>query len=161
MPESTLLEPLERFVEASNKLAKAQYEASRAAAKRSAEAYRRYVENMASLQQDAQRRWQETGKSLSDGQQEAGQEGDPQTYYSNLSTTYIRAAQNIQDDYQARCAETYETHLNELESAQKDAEKQFMEAYREYLRTKQEAWATLDVNAIVDAAAIARYQNYV
>jgi hypothetical protein len=161
MPESTLLEPLERFVEASNKLAKAQYQARGAAAKRTAEAYRRYLESISSLQQETQRRWQDTGASLSDGQQEDAQESDPQARYSNLYATYVRAAQNIQEDYETRFSEVHQNYLTELEVAQKDSETQFLEAYREYLRTKQEAWAQLDINAIVNAAAITRYQNYV
>jgi esterase/lipase len=160
MPENALLEPLEYFVEASTKLAQAQEEASTAADKSYADAYRRYLDSMATLQEDVQKQWQEVGRSLSTGQSEIAQDVDAQRYQPALSANYMRAAKNIEDDYRDRCTTAYRTYLNELQSVQKETKKQFLDAYRAYLRAKQDAWTKLDVNAIADATAVMQYRNY-
>jgi len=153
-PAALQLEVIRRFGDIDLNYMLARQEAWLAARRRLEAAERRHAEALAALQNDVQTK---LGQAYQRGVDawDAGQPGDTWNQYQDLNRQYMAATGAIYDEACARFAESVRALNKEVEDAGKELNEVSRSAYRNYLSSLQDAWRALDVDAVVEAYAIA------
>ena len=144
-PESIV----KHFWEINTRYGQAMQEGQLIAQKRWEQAQRNYWTGLASLTEDTQKRYREAHVNHVQAVQEAFGQQDAQTRCTESYRDYISTLQGLREEVQKGLTEKYRNWTDELQRARKEILQFKREACRTYLRSQQEAWGSLDVNAAV------------
>jgi Skp family chaperone for outer membrane proteins len=153
-PAAPQLGAIQRFGDIDMNYMLAREQAWLAARRRFEAAERRHAEALAALQKDVQTK---LGQAYQQGVDawDAGRSDDSRNQYQDLIRQYMAATGTIYDEARARFEESLRALNKEVEDAGKELYEVSRSAYRDYLSSLQDAWRALDVDAVVEACAIA------
>jgi DNA anti-recombination protein RmuC len=112
------------------------------------EAHRSYLNAIRGLNDDLQKRYSELGADYTKKLREALEQQDAQMRCAEIQREFASSLRDIQESAQKRFEQVYSDFAGALQQAVKEAKSSFQEAYRSYLRSQQETWSRLDINAI-------------
>lgn len=152
-PEATLLESVQRFQKAHVGYAQLQQEAHMSTQKHIEETYRNYASLMRTSSEEVQKNYEDAYRSLATAVQDAIGQDDAQNRIEDAYRGYGETMRGIAEDVQNRVTGAHRDYVSKMQEGQVANQKDNYDAYRNYLRTMQDAWSKLDVDAVVDAAA--------
>lgn len=151
--EASLVETLQRFSAAQAEYAQAQHDAQLNAQKQLEETSRTYLEQMRAVSEDSQKRFEEAYRALATSVQEAAGQEDAQARVEEAYRTFVETIRAVVEDIQTRGGGAYRDYTTAVQSGQVSGQQAGYDALRNYLRAMQDAWAQVDVDAVVDASA--------
>lgn len=155
MSSTDLLNAIKRFNQIQTDYGRAQYEAEIASQASYKAAYRDYLEETQAIQEDTQKRCQEAYNNYMAKAQEASRQEDAPSQLATAQQEVMETMQSIQGETQRRCQEVYQRYLDRQYEIRNETYQRYKEAYRNYLSSTKDLWAQLDVNALVEAQALA------
>jgi hypothetical protein len=152
-PEATLLETMQLFDKALANHAQSQSDAQLGLQRRLEDAHQSYTKEMRSASEDVQKRYEDAYRSLAGAVRDALGQEDAQSRIEAAYHQYVEAMRGTAEDVQTRAGGAYRDYLAAIQSGQVAGQQSSYDGYRNYLLALQEAWAKVDVDAVVDAAA--------
>jgi hypothetical protein len=153
-PQDVLLGSLERFYQIPTTFGCMLKESQRNSLKGWTEAYSTFVAAVQTTQQETQkqlggvqRTFQATGQDTVSNGGEAKQCADA---YQN----YLELMNKVCEEAQKRYAEAGQGFEKALAQLREEAQAQSREAYRTYLQSMKDEWASLDVNAVIQCSGL-------
>jgi hypothetical protein len=122
--------------------------------KRCDEAYQEYAKEANDAQLNAQKRCEEAGQNYWSIVQKAESEEDSGEKVAEAYRNYQEAVRDAQEGARRRMEEADRNCIGKLHEARVSGQKLCQEAYRNYLRSVQELWSHMDVDALADAYAL-------
>lgn len=145
----------QRFGELQQNLARNQQDALAEAQNNSVETNRRYLNSIQNVQEEARKRMEEAFTTYIGALQVASLQQDPQKRSQDAYQMFTDLSQRIYQDAAKRYQDANNDYLSTLQNAQQAAKQQGLESYRAYLQSLKDSWAQLDVDAVVDVYAAA------
>lgn len=130
---------------------RSQADAARSCQQAQRTAYRDYLNATAALQEDMQKRCEEVYKNYTSGMQDAAAQQDAPQRMATAQREVADTMGKIYEDTYRRLEEAYRDYLNQQQENQKQAAQTYRDAQREFLQAKKNAWAQLDVDAVINA----------
>lgn len=153
-PATPQLMLLERFGHIDRNYAIARAQTWLSSRRRLEAAHRRYAEGAVARQNDTQTKIAHAYQQGVDAW-EANRSDDALKQYQDLNRQYMSALGAIYDDARLHSEEDLRILNKEMEDASKEYNESIRNAYRDYLSSLQEFWRSLDVDAVVEAYALA------
>jgi hypothetical protein len=94
----------------------------------------------------------EAQKAFSSSAREAASKPDAARELEEAYRSYMEKVSRAQEEIYKRYAEAAQAYATSVADLQQEAQKQAINAYRDYLQGIKEAWTTVDVNAVLEAA---------
>lgn len=154
-PATPQLGAIRRFGEIDLVYMSAREQAWVAARRRFEAAHRRSAAALATLQEDVQTKLAQAYQQGVDAWEDASTSEDSGNRYQELNRQYMATTGTICEDARARLDESLLAFNKEAEDVGNELNDATKSAYRDYLRSLQGAWRALDVDAVVDACAVA------
>jgi len=153
--EDSLKIVYERFSEIHSTFARMSLEGQRQSLNRWNEAYNTFIGAIQTVSQNSQKHLDEAQRSYQTAAQDAiskGAEGKQlEQIYRNHLQLLTRTCEEAQK-HQEEAAAGYGTALVQL---REEAQAQCFDAYRKYLQSMKDAWATLDIDQVIDSTKAA------
>ena len=153
--ESGLLGAIRRFADIDRDYAGAREQSRLAAQRRCEAALRRHAETLAALQKDTQSQMEQAYRTGAEAW-DADRSDDSGKPVEDPNRQYIATSNTVFQQARERFAESLRALNKECEDAGTEFDHAARNAYRNYLRSLQDAWRALDVDGVVDAVSVAR-----
>ncbi|PYS25179.1 MAG: hypothetical protein DMF72_02565 [Acidobacteria bacterium] len=121
------------------------------------ESYRTYAAAMQEVSNDSLKRYEESHHKFVTGAEDALGKDDAQKRIQDSYRIYMEEMQALAKDVQNRCTEAYDTCASSIQGGQENSQRQYLDAYRDYLRSLQQTWAGVNVNSVVDSLSNALF----
>ena len=131
---------------------RSQAEAARGSHQSQKTAYRDYLNAAGALHEDMQKRCEEVYKNYTLAMQDAAGQEDAAKRMATTQHEVAATMEKIHEDTYRRLEEAYRDYLNRQQENQKQAYQAYRDAHRDFLKAKKDAWAQLDVDAVMNAS---------
>ena len=146
---ASLVPTLERFGEIPLSYARVWQEMQRGVSARWNEAFQSYIGTLQCVREETDKQLQHAFQQYQANAQEALSKADSGKEYETASRSYRDLLNRTYEEAQCRHEEAARTCNAELLRAQEEAYARAMDAYRTYLQSMKDAWANLDVDAVL------------
>jgi fibronectin type 3 domain-containing protein len=153
-PQDVLMGSLERFYKIPTTFGSMLKESQRNSSNRWNEAYSSFVAAVQTAQQETQKQLGEVQRTFQTAAQDTVSNGGEEKQYADAYRNYLELMNKACEEAQKRYEEAGQGFEKALAQLREEAQAESREAYRTYLQSMKDEWASLDVNAVIQCSGL-------